>query len=97
MCMTHQNFMNALDVQVAKTANCAGHAAFKADVETLKSINDGFGLPAITANVWLHKICEMPDADLCAYVERYHAGQLDARYKHYPFVGKPIPPEARKK
>ncbi|MBQ3011754.1 MAG: hypothetical protein IJA20_02225 [Methanocorpusculum sp.] len=94
--MTYCDFMNILDEQVAKTTGCAGHAAFRADVEALKTINNGFGLPAITANVWLHKICELSDADLCAYVERYRPGLLDARYEHYPFVGKPVPSEARR-
>jgi len=94
--MTYCNFMNILDEQVAKTTSCAGYEAFKADVEKLKSINTGYGLTAITANVWLHKICEMSDADLCAYVERYVAGLLDARYEHFPFVGRPMPPKTRR-
>lgn len=97
MAYTYEAFMKTIDRQIAKTNDCAGHEAFKADVETLKSINTGYGLSAITANVWLHKICEMSDADLCTYVERYAAGLLDAQYEHYPFVGKSIPPEAVRK
>ena len=86
--MTFEEFYAAIDAQVEKTAACAGHAAFKNDVQILKNINTGYGLPAITAKVWLKQICELTDEALLAYAEKYQAGWLNAINAHLIFVGK---------
>ena len=84
----YEQFCAAICAQVDKTKACKGHEAFKADVDKLKCINTGYGLPAITANAWLEKICELTDQQLLDYVERYTAELLDAETAHYAFVGK---------
>lgn len=82
------SFYQKIDAQVRKAKACTGFAAFVKDVETLKITNTSFGLPAITANVWLHKICELSDEELIAYVEKYQKGWLNAWEAHEAFVGR---------
>jgi len=70
--------MNKIDLQVEKTKDCKGYESFKKDIEKLKSDNTGFGLVAITANVWLKKICKLSDTELIDYVNNYEKGLLNA-------------------
>lgn len=80
--MDFQTFINTIDEQINKTIKCKGYNAFKNDVEKLKQDNTGCGLSAITANVWLKKICELKDSVLLEYAEEYQLGQLNA-WKNY--------------
>ena len=75
---SYQEFMNAIDKQVSLTCNCKGYVDFKEDVNKLKLDNEGCGLAAITANVWLEKICDLSLSDLLKYAEKYQAGWLNA-------------------
>ena len=76
--MNYQDFMDSIDKQVELTKDCNGYEAFKQDIKKLKSDNCGMGLCAITANVWLKKICELKLSVLLDYVENYELGTLNA-------------------
>lgn len=76
--MNYNEFMNRINTQLKKVKTCKGYEGFKEDVEKLKIDNTGCGLCAITANVWLHQICELTDEALTEYVNKYKKGTLNA-------------------
>lgn len=75
--LDYNEFMELIDSKVESVKDCLNYDTFKADIEVLKSANNGCGLSAITSNNWLKDICNLSEIELKNYVDNYKLGLLN--------------------
>lgn len=74
--MKPKEYMKLFEKQIKKPKDCKGYKEFLEDVKILKETNNS-GMPALLANIWIKRICEMDDEQLFKFVNNYKKGELD--------------------
>lgn len=74
--MRPKEYMKLFDKQIKKPVNCKGYKEFLEDAKILKGTNNG-GRPALLANIWIKRICQMDDEQLFKFVNKYKKGELN--------------------